>query len=60
MSNFSEEDMIIVEAARKVAAAFGNALFSTIHRDVPDSKSPKQLWESFADELCEFVNLVED
>jgi hypothetical protein len=60
MSDFSEEDMIVVTAARKVAAAFGKALFSTIHRDMPENKSPKELWESFADELCEFVNLVED
>lgn len=55
LEGFTEKDMIIVEAGRKVAVAFGRALFDTIH----NKNSPQADWEAFADELSTFIMLTE-
>lgn len=58
LEDMSEEDMITVEAARKVAVAFGYALHVNHTHDA--TSFVKEPWEAFADELCEFVDLVEN
>jgi len=62
LEDLSEEDLVIVQAARKVAIAFGRALGATVKQGAYtiNEGSIDSAWISFADELCEFVNLVED
>lgn len=58
LEDMSEEDMVTVTKARRVAVAFGDALFETVIKQIRLERVAA--WEAFADELCEFVDLVEN